>query len=63
MAREICLLNRKPYRDKDGNLRQRYKCCGRKDDTKPCLLTKQPDGEVIIWADTAPRRPKPQSAA
>jgi hypothetical protein len=42
---KICLLNRKPYRDKHGNLRVRVKCCGRKE--TGCQLNKQPEGEIV----------------
>ena len=41
----ICKLNRKPYRDRDGLLRVRSDCCGRKE--TGCVLTKQPEGKVI----------------
>lgn len=41
----ICNLNRKPYRDKEGLLRVRTDCCGRK--ANGCSLTKQPEGKVI----------------
>jgi hypothetical protein len=39
------MLNRKPYRDKQGNLRVRQQCCKNRD--KGCTLTKQPEGAVI----------------
>lgn len=42
-----CLLNRKPYRDKDGKKRVRVKCCGRRDAKGGCTLTKQPDGVIV----------------
>jgi hypothetical protein len=43
----VCMLNRKPYRDKDGLLRVRSQsmCC--KNKSHGCTLTKQPDGNVI----------------
>lgn len=45
MNDKICLLNRKPYRDKNGVLRVRTKCCGKKD--SGCTLNKQPEGVVV----------------
>lgn len=45
---KICYLNRKPYRDKFGNVRQRYKCCGKRETR--CTLMKQPDGVIIKTA-------------
>ena len=45
MQPKICLLNRKSYRDKKGNLRQRWKCCGKKE--TGCTLTRQPEGEIV----------------
>jgi hypothetical protein len=43
----ICYLNRKPYRDRDGLLRERKQsqCCRNRD--RGCTLTKQPEGVVI----------------
>lgn len=45
MNTNICMLNRKPYRDKHGLLRQRIRCCGKKEEG--CTLQVQPQGQII----------------
>lgn len=44
----VCMLNRKPYRDRNKKLRARTaeQCCGRKE-KGGCTLSKQPEGQLI----------------
>lgn len=42
---KICWLNRKPYRDARGRLRERNQCCGQREEG--CTLTYQPEGVVV----------------
>jgi len=49
-----CMLNRKPYRDIEGNVRVRKQCCGKK---TACTLTEQQPHGVIV-KHGAPKRKK-----
>ena len=42
---KICMLNRKPYRDRHGNLRVRIRCCGKREEG--CTLQVQPTGQIV----------------
>lgn len=54
MAEHICNLNRKPYWDKNGFLRRRNKCCGKRDTKGGCTLTAQPLGDQLYDRNEEP---------